>query len=85
MLGCEGLQECLLLVRPPNGEGRVQLQLPRKKKGDIHIPLAVHTLSSKDCREEFQQSLCQLLLQHPHCVDDQHEDNWGRLKRCIVE
>ena len=65
--------------------GKVQLQLPRKKKGDIHIPLAVHTLSSKDCREEFQQSLCQLLLQHPHCVGDQPEDNWGRLKMCIVE
>ena len=28
---------------------KVQLQLHRKKKGDIRIPLAVHTLSSKDC------------------------------------
>ena len=65
--------------------GKAQLQLPRKKKGDIHTPLAVHTLSSNDCREEFQQSLCQLLLQHPHGVDDRPEDNWGRLKRCIVE
>ena len=61
------------------------IQIPRKKKDDTRVPLAVHSLSSKDCREEFQQTLCQLLLQHPHCVDDQPEDNWGRLKRCIVE
>ena len=65
--------------------GKVQLQISMKKKGDTRVPLAVHSLSSKDCREEFQQTLCQLLLQHPHCVDDQPEDNWGRLKRCIVE
>ena len=65
--------------------GKVQLPIPRKKKVDARVPLAVHSLSSKDCREEFQQTLCQLLLQHPHCVDDQPEDNWERLKKCIVE
>ena len=34
--------------------GKVQLQLPRKR--ETCVTLAVHTLSSKDCREEFQQS-----------------------------
>ena len=65
--------------------GKVQLQIPRKKKVDTHVPLAVHSLSSKDCREEFQQTLCKLLLQHPHCVNDQPEYNWERLKKCVVE
>ena len=32
--------------------GKVQLQIPRKKKVNTHVPLAVHSLSSKDCREE---------------------------------
>lgn len=63
---------------------KVQLQIPSKKKGDTHVPLTVHTLSSKDCRGELQQRLCQLLL-HPHCVDDWPEDNWGCLKRDITE
>ena len=66
--------------------GMVPLQVPRRKKSDTHISLAVYIFSSKDCREEeFQQTLYQLLLQHPHCVDDWPEDNWGRLKRCTVE
>ena len=65
--------------------GKIQLQIPRKKKGNAHVPLAVHALSSRDCRENFQQTLCQLLLQHPHCVNDQTEDNWERLKSSIVE
>ena len=58
--------------------GKVQLQIPRKKKVDAHVPLAVYSVSSKDCREEVQQTLCQLLLQHPHCVDDQPEETIGR-------
>ena len=66
-------------------KGKVQLQIPRKKKIDTHAPLAVHSLSSKEYREKFQQTLCQLFLQHPHCVNKQPEHNWERLKKCIVE
>ena len=68
-------------------KGRIRLQLPsrRKRKCETHLPLAVHRLSSRDVREEFQQSMDQCLLQHPHIVDGHPEENWKVLKKCIME
>ena len=63
---------------------RVQLQLPRKKSKTC-VPLAVHTLSSGDCREKFQQSLSQHLLQHPHSEATLPDHNWETLQRGITE
>ena len=66
--------------------GKIQLKLPQvKRKSVTHAPLAVHTLCSEKCREEFQQSLSQCLLQHPHCEGGLPEDNWEQLKQCIME
>lgn len=64
-------------------KGRIRLQLPsrRKRKCETHLPLAVHRLSSRDVREEFQQSMDQCLLQHPHTVDGHPEENWKVLKK----
>ena len=56
--------------------GKVQLQFPRmKKKPATQFPLAVHTLSSEERREEYQQCLSQQLCQHPH-----HKDGHTTLK-----
>jgi len=63
--------------------GKIQLKIPRKKKCDTSVPLAVHTLSRKD--SSLNRVCVKLLLQHPHCTDDQPEDSWERPKRCIVE
>ena len=62
-------------------KGRIRLQLPsrRKRKCETHLPLAVHSLSSRDVREEFQQSMDQCLLQHPHTVDGYPEENWKEM------
>ena len=66
--------------------GKIQLQLPRaKKKSVAHAPLAVHTLRSEECRENFQQNLSQRLMQHPHSEGGLLEDNWEQLKQCILE
>ena len=66
--------------------GKVQLRLPKSKnKPETSIPLAVHALSSEECREEFQQKLYQHLLQHPHCEDSHPDNNWEQLKMCIME
>ena len=59
--------------------GKVQLQVPRKKKVDTRVPLAVHSLSGKDRRKEFQQTLCQLLLKK--CIVETAEDCLGRARK----
>ena len=43
MSGYEGVRKCLLLVRPPHCEKKVQLQIPRKNYSLVF--LAIHTLS----------------------------------------
>ena len=65
--------------------GKIQLQFPRKKKCGMHVPLAVHTLSSSDRRVEFENNMSQCLLQHPHSENGPPKENWETLKRCIME
>ena len=48
-------------------KGKIQLQLPRKKnRCKTNVPLAVHLLSSKERREEFEHYMSQSLKQDPH-------------------
>ena len=66
-------------------KGKIRLQLPRKKKSGTYVPLAVHTLDSKDKREELQRSMDQCLMRHPHKESGPPEENWEVLRKCIME
>ena len=84
--GCQGLQECLLLDGTLHGERDDPTPTSRvKRKSVACAPLAVHTLCSEECREEFQQSLSQRLLEHLHSEGSLPEDNWEQLKQCTLE
>ena len=67
-------------------KGKIHLLPPRrKKKSEPWVPLAVHTLSSREQREDFEKSLMQRLTQHPHSEHGPPEESWETLKRCIME
>ncbi len=65
--------------------GKLQIYLPKRSKATNQAPLAVHRLSNKECREQYQERLNRLLDERTHCEDETPEATWTTLKECILE